>query len=125
MGVYNSDWLLNQIRGTANVVSKAFKFETLDVDLGQVEDDQGQTVDGNDYIDDLLIHEKYDQATAFIHGQLKRLTTNDYNLLVLPARTVSPPKRFTPRRLASESRPLRDEPPAFLCAIYRTPLIKR
>lgn len=28
MGVYNSDWLLNQIRGTANVVSKAFKFET-------------------------------------------------------------------------------------------------
>ena len=35
MGVYNSDWLLNQIRGTANVVSKAFKFETLDIDLGQ------------------------------------------------------------------------------------------
>ena len=30
MGVYNnSDWLLNQIRGTANVVIKAFKFETL------------------------------------------------------------------------------------------------
>ena len=62
MGVYNSDWLLNQIRGTANVVSKAFKFETLDIDL--------------------LIHEKYDQATAVIHSQLKRLTTNDYNLLV-------------------------------------------
>ena len=41
MGVYNSDWLLNQIRGTANVVSKAFKFETLDIDLGQVEDEQG------------------------------------------------------------------------------------
>ncbi len=31
MGVYNSDWLLNQIRGTANVVSKAFKFETNDL----------------------------------------------------------------------------------------------
>ena len=37
---------------------------------------------GNDYIDDLLIQEKYDQATAFIHSQLKRLTTIDYNLLV-------------------------------------------
>lgn len=83
MGVYNnSDWLLNQIRGTANVVIKAFKFETLDIDWGQVGDDQGQTVDGNDYIDDLLIQEKYDQATAFIHSQLKRLTTIDYNLLV-------------------------------------------
>ena len=45
-------------------------------------DDQGQTVDGNDYIDDLLIQEKYDQVTAFIHSQLKRLTTIDYNLLV-------------------------------------------
>ena len=34
MGVYNnSDWLLNQIRGTANVVSKAFKFETLDIEF--------------------------------------------------------------------------------------------
>ena len=83
MGVYNnSDWLLNQIRGTANVGIKAFKFETLDIHWGQVGDDQGQTVDGNDYIDDLLIQEKYDQATAFIHSQLKRLTTIDYNLLV-------------------------------------------
>ena len=79
MGVYNnSDWLLNQIRGTANVVIKAFKFETLDIDWGQVGDDQGQTVDGNVYIDDLLIQEKYDQVTAFIHSQLKRLTTIDY-----------------------------------------------
>ena len=52
MGVYNnSDWLLNQIRGTANVVIKAFKFETLDIDLGQVEDEQGHTIDGNDYIE--------------------------------------------------------------------------
>ena len=41
MGVYNSDWLLNQIRGTANVVSKAFKFETLDIDLGQVKMSKG------------------------------------------------------------------------------------
>ena len=29
-----------------------------------------------------MIHEQYDQATTFIHSQLKRLTTNDYNLLV-------------------------------------------
>lgn len=30
----------------------------------------------------LIIQEKYDQATAFIHSQLKCLTTIDYNLLV-------------------------------------------
>lgn len=52
MGVYNNDWLLNQIRGTANVVNKVFKFESLDIDLGQVEDENGQMVSGNDYIDD-------------------------------------------------------------------------
>ena len=55
MGVYNNDWLLNQIRGTANVVSKVFKFESLDIDLGQVEDENGQMVSGNDYIDDLVL----------------------------------------------------------------------
>ena len=41
-GVYNSDWLLNQILGTANIVIKAFKFETLDIDLGQVETIKGR-----------------------------------------------------------------------------------
>src|SRR5688572_2765831 len=36
---------------------------------------------------------------------------------MFPARTNWPPNRFTPRRCPAESRPLRDEPPAFLCAI--------
>src|SRR5580765_6179538 len=34
-----------------------------------------------------------------------------------PAGTVSPPNAFTPRRFELESRPFRDEPPPFLCAI--------
>src|SRR6476659_7755179 len=37
--------------------------------------------------------------------------------MMLPARTDCPPNFFTPRRLLSLSRPLRDEPPAFLCAM--------
>src|SRR5579884_2616765 len=37
--------------------------------------------------------------------------------MMLPARACSPPNFFTPRRLLSLSRPLRDEPPAFLCAM--------
>src|SRR3954453_1655664 len=37
--------------------------------------------------------------------------------MILPARTDCPPNFFTPRRLLSLSRPLRDEPPAFLCAM--------
>lgn len=82
MAVFNSDWLLKQVRGTEHTASKVFKLENAMIDLGQVELASGQVVDGNDYIDQLVIHEAYDQATDFIHEQLKRLTTNDYNVLV-------------------------------------------
>src|SRR5215216_6077660 len=37
--------------------------------------------------------------------------------MMLPARHDSPPNSFTPRRWLLESRPLRDDPPAFLWAI--------
>src|SRR5262245_20895214 len=40
---------------------------------------------------------------------------------MLPARTFWPPYRFTPNRRPSESRPLREEPPAFLCAMVLLP----
>src|SRR5206468_1520630 len=40
-----------------------------------------------------------------------------WRTMMLPARTDSLPNFFTPRRLLSLSRPLRDEPPAFLCAM--------
>src|SRR5919112_6713933 len=36
---------------------------------------------------------------------------------MLPARAAWPPNSLTPRRLLSLSRPLRELPPAFLCAI--------
>src|SRR5690242_8468295 len=37
--------------------------------------------------------------------------------MMLPGMTISPPNFLTPRRRPALSRPLRDEPPAFLCAI--------
>src|SRR4051812_2157684 len=39
--------------------------------------------------------------------------------MMFPETTRSSPYFLTPRRRPSESRPLRDEPPAFLCAITR------
>src|SRR5262249_56691689 len=36
---------------------------------------------------------------------------------MLPGSTISPPNFLTPSRRPALSRPLRDEPPAFLCAI--------
>lgn len=42
---------------------------------------------------------------------------------MLPARTDSPPKRLTPVRLASESRPLRVEPPAFYVPFEISPQV--
>src|ERR1051325_2025253 len=38
---------------------------------------------------------------------------------MLPPRTRSPPNFFNPSRCEFESRPLRDEPTPFLCAIFK------
>ena len=78
--VFNNDWLLSQIRGTANMIGKVFKLETILIDLGVVEDEEGRTI--NDYLNQLIIDEKFDLATDFIHGQMKRLSTYEYNRLV-------------------------------------------
>src|SRR6266568_3611735 len=40
-----------------------------------------------------------------------------WRAIMLPASTSSPPNIFSPRRCPAESRPLREDPPAFLCAI--------
>src|SRR6202035_634262 len=40
-----------------------------------------------------------------------------WRIRMLPASTASPPNFLTPRRWPGESRPLRDEPPDFLCAM--------
>src|SRR5689334_966615 len=44
-------------------------------------------------------------------------------MIMLPGTTISPPNFLTPRRRPRESRPLREEPPAFLCAIVPTPCL--
>src|SRR5277367_6623689 len=41
--------------------------------------------------------------------------------MMLPATTLWPPDFLIPRRRPSVSRPLREEPPAFLCAIALSP----
>src|SRR5579859_5782264 len=41
--------------------------------------------------------------------------------MMLPPAMAWPPKIFTPSRWPAESRPFREEPPAFLCAIVSAP----
>src|ERR1700756_4548231 len=45
--------------------------------------------------------------------------------MMFPGMTISPPNFLTPSRLPRLSRPLRDEPPAFLCAICCSFLLRR
>src|SRR6185437_8308036 len=44
-----------------------------------------------------------------------------WRMMMLPGITASPPNFLTPRRRPAVSRPLRDEPPAFLCAMALAP----
>src|SRR6516164_1933395 len=48
-----------------------------------------------------------------------------WRTMILPGITISPPNFLTPSRLPRLSRPLRDEPPAFLCAICYSFLMLR
>src|SRR5215204_1736419 len=45
-----------------------------------------------------------------------------WRTMISPALTTWPPKRFTPRRCAFESRPLRDDEAPFLCAMSSSAL---
>src|SRR5919202_1746549 len=45
-----------------------------------------------------------------------------WRTMISPALTTWPPKRFTPRRWAFESRPLRDDDAPFLCAMSSSAL---
>src|ERR1700712_4442485 len=45
-----------------------------------------------------------------------------WRTMISPALTTWPPKRFTPRRWALESRPLRDDEAPFLCAMSASAL---
>src|SRR5271168_3460764 len=45
--------------------------------------------------------------------------------MMLPGTTISPPNFLTPSRRPALSRPLREEPPAFLCAILNLLRIRR
>src|SRR5688500_18628123 len=47
-----------------------------------------------------------------------------WRTMMLPALARCPPNSLTPRRLLSLSRPLREEPPAFLCAISKALLFR-
>src|SRR3954468_8501566 len=42
-----------------------------------------------------------------------------WRTMMLPASTASPPNFLTPRRRPALSRPLREDPPAFLCAMTK------
>src|SRR5262245_41927504 len=45
--------------------------------------------------------------------------------MMWPGRTISPPNFLTPSRRPRLSRPLREEPPAFLCAIRHSFLVPK
>lgn len=80
--VFNNDDLLRQIRPTSTGMDKAFKLENIRLDLGRVKDENGQEVSGNDYLDQLVEREQFDQAEEFISQQLKHLSNYQYNHLV-------------------------------------------
>lgn len=80
--VQHDDWLMSQIKGIANMVGKIFRLEISHLDLGSVEDEEGNTLDGAVYLENLLAAEHFSAANRFIKSKLKTLNYHEYGLLV-------------------------------------------
>lgn len=80
--VQYDDWLMSQVKGMANMVGKIFKLEISHLDLGSVEDEEGNVLDGSVYLANLLAGERFSEATRFIKSRMKTLNHHAYSLLV-------------------------------------------
>lgn len=79
---HQDDWLMKQVQGMANVIGKFFRLEISQLDLGSVEDQEGNRIDGAVYLENLLASENFSQASRFIKSQMKTLNHHEYSLLV-------------------------------------------
>lgn len=80
--VKEDDWLLSQLKGIANMVGQVLRLEVSQLDLGSVEDEEGNLLDGAVYLDNLLKTEQFLQANRFIKSKMKTLNHHEYSLLV-------------------------------------------
>lgn len=80
--IKEDDWLMSQLKGIANMVGQVLRLEVSQLDLGSVEDEEGNLLDGAFYLDNLLKTEQFLQANRFIKSKMKILNHHEYSLLV-------------------------------------------
>ena len=76
-----NDWFMRQIKGAANMLGSALRLKIQHLDLGQFEDEQGQQLDGAEYLQELLESEHFAEAADFVQAQMKRLPFHQYEIL--------------------------------------------
>lgn len=78
----SDDWFMKQIRGVANMVGRVLNLGLSQLDLGSVEDEDGNLIKGATYLDNLLEEERFSEATRFIKSKMKVLNNHEYTVLV-------------------------------------------
>lgn len=78
----DDDWLMSQFKGISNMIGTVFRLKVSRIDLGIVEDGEGNLVKGQIYLENLLKYERFLEVSSFIKSKMKTLNFHDYTILV-------------------------------------------
>lgn len=79
------DYIMRQVnavgRGFGNVLATALHLKRSNVDLGQFEDENGELIPRNDYLNDLLKHQKFHEVFLFIDKLKYKLSYFEFTMI--------------------------------------------
>lgn len=78
----NDDWLMRQFKGVSNMIGTILNLEVSQLDLGIVEDEEGNLIKGEIYLENLLRSERFLEVNSFIKSKMKVLNFHEYTILV-------------------------------------------
>ena len=78
----NDDWLMRQFKGVSNMIGTILNLKVSQLDLGIVEDEEGNLIKGEIYLENLLKSERFLEVNSFIKSKMKVLNFNEYTILI-------------------------------------------
>ena len=78
----DDDWLMRQFKGISNMIGTILNLKVSQLDLGIVEDEEGNLIKGEIYLENLLKSERFLEVNSFIKSKMKVLNFHEYTILI-------------------------------------------
>ena len=78
----DDDWLMRQFKGVSNMIGTILNLKVSQLDLGIVEDEEGNLIKGEIYLENLLKSERFLEVNSFIKSKMKVLNFHEYTILI-------------------------------------------